>query len=111
MAIFKLLDTAPFVRSYKVLDFKAWSTGRYIKIEIALHNGTFLHVREYNDEKERNYSFHWQDEKGKLIVRWDNSPHHGHLSTFPHHRHTGERVEESADVSLEDVLKYLDRRL
>jgi len=33
-------------------------------------NGTMLFVREYADNIERNYSFHWQDTDNKLIVLW-----------------------------------------
>ena len=55
MEIFRLLDDTPIVKSYTVLDFKAWNTGYYIKIEIILRNGTFLYAREYSDVEERNY--------------------------------------------------------
>ncbi len=32
---------------------------------------------------------------------WDNRPHHPEISTFPHHRHIGDRVEklENPDLS------------
>ena len=35
------------------------------------------------------YSFHWQDEAGQLLKRWDNAAHHPELSTHPHHVHDG----------------------
>ena len=35
------------------------------------------------------YSFHWQREEGS--VRFDNSPHHQDLETFPDHMHNGEK--------------------
>ena len=111
MEIFRLLDDTPIVKSYTVLDFKAWNTGYYIKIEIILRNGTFLYAREYSDVEERNYSFHWQDDQGVLLIRWDDAPHHKNLNTYPHHRHRGNVIEASTDISLEDVLRYIEKSL
>lgn len=104
MEIFRLLDYSPVVHTYEVLDFKIWNTGSYIKMEIVLKNNTFFYIREYNDDKERNYSFHWQDTKGVLIVRWDNAPHHKTLDTFFHHKHVTDKIEESTEITLEEVL-------
>jgi hypothetical protein len=109
--IFNSLDTATFISSYKITDFKSWETGSYVKIEIELCDGTTLNTREYNDEKERNYSFHWQDIEGNLIMRWDNAPHHKWLKTYPHHRHNGTDIEESMEISLEEILKYIEKQL
>ncbi|CAN2041405.1 conserved hypothetical protein [Candidatus Magnetomoraceae bacterium gMMP-15] len=36
------------------------------------------------------YKYHWQDEKKRLIKRWDNAPHFPKLSGFPHHLHIAE---------------------
>ena len=41
----------------------------------------------------------------QTVFRYDNSPHHLHLSTFPHHKHdASSRILESDEVALEDVL-------
>jgi len=37
-------------------------------------------------------------------MRWDNAPHHSHISTYPHHKHTPDGIFESTELSLEDVL-------
>jgi hypothetical protein len=76
-------------------------------MQITLINDSVLHVREYNDEFERNYSFHWQDSKGGFLLRWDNAPHHKNLKTFPNHMHKKNLVEESDVITLKDVLKYI----
>jgi hypothetical protein len=83
MEVFSLLDSSPIVLTYKIIDFKFWETGSYVKIQIVLIDNSVLHVREYNDEFERNYSFHWQDSLGAFLLRWDNAPHHKNLKTFP----------------------------
>lgn len=35
------------------------------------------------------YSYHWADTEGRLIRRWDNTPHFPNLPGFPHHVHNG----------------------
>ena len=111
MDIFKSLELSAAVSSFEVFDFKAWETGLYVKLMVLIKNGTFLYVREYHDERERHYSFHWQDHQGKLILRWDNAPHHKDLKTFPHHRHNKEKVEESNTITLSDVLKCIENAI
>jgi len=34
-------------------------------------------------------SYHWAGSNGQLIKRWDNTPHHPDLMSFPHHVHDG----------------------
>lgn len=57
------------------------------------------------------YSFHWQRE-GK-IIRFDNSPHHRNLETFPDHMHKGENVSETVlnseaiEEKLIETLKFI----
>ena len=111
MDIFKSLETSATVSHFEVLDFKVWETGIYVKLMVLIKDGSFLHVREYNDERERHYSFHWQDPQGKLLLRWDNAPHHKELKTFPHHRHNKEQIEESTDITLSDVLKCIENAI
>ncbi|MCF8090676.1 MAG: DUF6516 family protein [Desulfotignum sp.] len=107
MEVFSLLDSSPIVLTYKIIDFKFWETGSYVRMQIVLIDNSVLHVREYNDEFERNYSFHWQDSQGAFLLRWDNAPHHNHLKTFPNHMHKNDLIEESDVISIKEVLKYI----
>ncbi|MCK4491669.1 MAG: hypothetical protein KAU03_03540 [Candidatus Altiarchaeales archaeon] len=50
------------------------------------------------------YKYHWQDKEGNLIARWDNVPHHPEVSSFPHHRHVKDKVQESKEMGLGEVL-------
>jgi len=48
-------------------------------------------VRSINEPSysyDYNYSYHWQNKNGKMIIRWDNDPHHKNLKTYPHHKHS-----------------------
>ncbi len=96
--------------SYEILDFKQGEDFYYLKVKAMLVDKSELHIREYVTEAGYLYSYHWQDANGTLIIRWDNSPHHHQIRTFPHHKHTPE-LEESYEVDFEDVLKIIERRL
>ena len=108
MEIFNSLKQSSIVQKFEVLDYKRWRSGRYISLKIMLKGKSLLFAREYLDENERNYSFHWQDKNNKLIVRWDNARHHKDIRTYPHHKHTGETVTESFEISLGEVLAYIE---
>jgi len=54
------------------------------------------------------YKFHYQYKIANLIFRYDNSPHHPHLSTFPVHKHIGDAIVEADRPDLNDVLAEID---
>ncbi len=54
------------------------------------------------------YKFHYQQADGTLIFRYDNSPHHPSLATFPSHKHVGSTVIEAQAPDLTDVLCEID---
>ena len=109
MEILKLLENSDNIDSYTILDFRKWKDGFYYKLKISFKNSSQLYVKEYIDKTIKNYSYHWQDQKGKLIIRWDNSLHHQYLKTHPHHKHIGNKAYESYEISLEDVLAIIER--
>ncbi len=111
MEITKYLENSEIVKSYKILNLKTFEIGFYIKIAIELINENKLFFKEYVDEKERNYSYHWQDNQKKLIKRWDNAPHHKHIKTYPHHYHYKNNVFESYDISIKDILMYIEKNI
>jgi hypothetical protein len=90
--ILKSLETSPVVERHHVLDFRRFEDGWYYKIEVALVDGSVLHAREYAGEDARRYSYHWQDARDNLLIRWDNAPHHEQVSTYPHHKHVAGTV-------------------
>lgn len=109
MEILKWLENSPAVKKYTIQEYKTFPDGFYIKIKIILINETELFTREYSDLNERNYSYHWQDKKGNLIIRWDNAPHHPELFNAPHHKHFSEKMEPSEEVTLLDILKIIQK--
>ena len=112
MEILRLLDASPVVQDYEVLDFKTFGDGWYYKVEVEFEDDSVLHAREYVDEEDRTYSYHWQDESDRLRIRWDNAPHHGHIPTHPHHKRTSDDViRPSEEISLAEVLDSIEARL
>ncbi len=64
------------------------------RYRIHLANGTLLEMTERVIVESgkcvvTKYRHHWQDESSVLKKRWDNSPHHPQLDSFPHHVHDG----------------------
>jgi len=98
------------VKSYELLDFKQGEYFYFLKLKAILIDNSELHIKEYISEKDYLYSYHWQDEKGSLRIRWDNSPHHKHIKTFPHHKHMP-KIGESNELSLEAVLRVIEEKL
>jgi len=108
----ELLDESPAVKSYEILDYKEGNSFYFLKIKAELVDGSVLYIREFVSENEYNHSFQWQKDE-KLIIRWDNAPHHKYVETFPHHKHVGSKdnVQLSEEISLEDVLMVIEKKL
>ena len=51
------------------------------------------------------YRYNYVDSEGNLVFRYDNTPHHRDVPTFPHHKHVGEgRILPSSAPFLEEVI-------
>ncbi len=109
-SILELLRTSCLIQEYQIITLLKGENFFFIKEEALIKDGSTLHLRVFLSKDEYKYSFHWQDKKGNLIARWDNSPHH-RVKTFPHHVHREGKVEESYCITLEDVLKEIGNSL
>mgnify|MGYP000047011166 FL=1 len=43
--------------------------------------------------------------KNKPLLRYDNSPHYPHISTYPHHKHVKETINPLQKPSIEEFMK------
>jgi hypothetical protein len=77
-----------------------------LKARAELVNGWSLHYWEHGDSRIRRYSFQVLLGR-KMIVRWDNAPHHPEVQSFPHHQHVGRAIEASKEMTVELVLAEL----
>jgi hypothetical protein len=55
------------------------------------------------------YAYHYQNESGELIFRYDNAPHYPEIFTCPHHKHVGSAIEPSQIPDLSDVLREIEQ--
>lgn len=82
---------SPAISKYQILRREVTPTDGIIRIKADLSDASqgefFEYVVEANKQIEiRKYSFHWQDQNGRLLKRWDNAPHHREYSSH-HHLH------------------------
>ena len=111
MEIFEFLENSKIIHSFELIDFKRWEDGQYLNIKIEFIDQSLLFVKEFYDRLSRNYSYHWQDKNNQLIIRWDNAPHYPEHVSFPHHKHVAGKLTESEEISLDDVLKVIEKEL
>jgi len=111
MDMLRYLENSRIVKYFNIIDFRRWDKGQYLNIKIEFIDKSVLFVKEYQDEMERNYSFHWQDENNKLKIRWDNSPHYPEQISFPHHKHLPDRLAESREITLKEVLGVIEKEI
>ena len=94
-----------------VREFCSMESG-YIRFVLKLIDDSELHVFEHVDSNlhKAHYSYHWQDKKKTMILRWDDAPHHPEIKTFPYHLHDEESVTESGEVTFAEMLRRIEGR-
>ncbi|VVB85192.1 Uncharacterised protein [uncultured archaeon] len=107
------LTVSPIVKDIDILDEFITSVSGFLDCRVLMIDGSELYVSEYftvheNKIKRDKYSYHLQ-KNDELIIRWDNAPHHRELSTFPFHVHEKDGVQESKDMTVDDVLEELSK--
>jgi hypothetical protein len=76
-------------------------------VRAELVNGWFLQYWEHGTSEIRRYSFH-ASIGGRMVVRWDNAPHHPEIESFPYHKHVGRTIEASKEMTVTLVLSELE---
>lgn len=101
-------EFSDIIASYSIIEYKKYGAASSLVAKIQFKDGSSLSIRDYLFlNGKRKYSYHWQNAEGKLISRWDSSPHHQKISTFPHHKHLPDGVVDSKEISFKDVLKSI----
>ena len=109
-----LIVAHPFVSQLAIVREEAQEALGLFRARLILQDRSLLELFEHFETGEEvvevtKYSYHWQDETGRLRRRWDNAPHYPELSTSPHHVHVGpgDRVQPHAQLSLQEVLDFI----
>ena len=110
-----LLTISPIVEYFKVIKRRETESDGYLRVRAVITDESLLEISMYwqlaeNAVRLLGYRFHWQNEKSKLVRRWDNAKHHPKIKTFPFHMHVGEdeNVKESICMNLSEVLRILE---
>lgn len=92
----------------------------FIEGRLRFWDGSLLNFSEELFERgvmvaKQDYVYHYQTADDNLIFRYDNSPHHPDVATFPNHKHVGglsaEHIEPAWTPSLHDVLRGIEALL
>jgi len=98
-------DIVEAIETLEVLERESVSK---LKAKLRLFDGSILWVREvWIKGIMVAYSYYWLRPDETVIIGWDNAPHHESVRTFPHHKHIGERIEESQERKMEEVLSFI----
>lgn len=84
------------------------------KLKVIFSNGNTLRIEEhYSQDMLGRYAYYLLDPQSRLIVGWDNAPHHTSLPNFPHHKHVEQqdKRQPSYETTLEDVLVVIQQKL
>jgi len=46
-----------------------------------------------------------------MILRWDNAPYHPNIITYPHHKHKESGVSPSHEITLEEVITFIENEI
>jgi hypothetical protein len=113
------LVASPIVAEYRLVRSWANTDDGYIRVRATLSNGDFLEAAEYFVIQEEqivvvDYRHQWMDATRTVLRRrWDNTPHHPELDSFPHHCHVGDEshVVPGEPVGLIQVLALIEAEI
>jgi hypothetical protein len=103
------ISSCGVVAAYEITEDARTLHEGFFKARLEFTDGSVLSFREYvNTQTEppirHSYSYHYY-KHDKIVFRYDNTPHHPNISSFPHHKHLpNNRVVPSEPPSLQSVL-------
>jgi hypothetical protein len=114
-AVTDRLLTDRLIAGFHIVRERRIASDGYLRVRLTLVNGGRLEFSEYvrlsgdGEIEVVTYSYHWADQDGVLVKRWDNTPHHPQLAGFPHHVHVGpeETVAPGRPMNLFAVLEEI----
>lgn len=96
------------IEAIEELEIVERETVSKIRAKLRLFDGSMLWAREvWIKGTIEAYSYYWLRPDETVIMGWDNAPHHQSVKTFPHHKHIGDRVEESQEREMTQILKFI----
>ena len=84
----------------------------YLKGQITIIDSSTLEISIFINESSKKlsidkYRFHYMNDSGQMVFRYDNSPHHPEIDSYPHHKHTPGKIRPSKIPSIQDILNEI----
>jgi hypothetical protein len=81
----------------------------YIKLKLIFIDLSSLEFSLYAIEKGKKilcdkYRYQYMDSNNAPVFRYDNAPHHKEITSFPMHKHLGDKVVESDMPDIKELL-------
>ncbi|MDI6689136.1 MAG: DUF6516 family protein [Actinomycetota bacterium] len=103
----KVLEDSEVVSSWNKVKDKKLSELLMFEFKADIRDGSELRIKEIWQGDERlRYGYFWI-KGGRVLMGWNNSPHHPKLITYPFHAHRGGKVIEWGEVDVQGVIKCI----
>lgn len=109
MTLQEVIAACPYIKNVEIsLDERSEYIG-FIRGKIIFTDDSIMYFKEFVDvetkAKRYKYAYHYE-RSSHLIFRYDNvrNPKASKLTTFPDHKHVGDRLEPSRAPTLKQVL-------
>ena len=84
----------------------------YLKGHLIIIDSSILEIAIFATESRNTlsidkYRFHYMDNTGQMLFRYDNAPHHSEIDSHPHHKHTLDKIIPTTMPSLTDILNEI----
>jgi hypothetical protein len=84
----------------------------YLKGRLVIIDLSILEIAIFATESNKilsieKFRFHYMDRAGRMMFRYDNAPHHSEVASYPHHKHTPDKILPARMPSLKDVLNEI----
>src|SRR3990172_513765 len=109
----KAVGSSPIVLSSHIeKHFGPSGETLYLRGNLRFIDSSVLEVALFTSESAHGlaidkYRFQYMSKDGRMIFRFDNAPHHPGMDSFPHHKHTLDRVISSSLPSISDLLNEI----
>ena len=106
----QVLEDKLFVRQIEYLKEEIKRSIFKRESKIILNDFSVLFIKEiWKEEQLHKYSYYWFTANNKLIIGWDNAPHHSNIESYPHHKHREDAIESSNETDFPQVIEYINR--
>lgn len=84
----------------------------YLKGHLLIIDSSIFEIAIFATESRKTlsikkYRLHYMNSNGQMLFRYDNAPHHPEIDSYPHHKHTPDKIVPSTMPSIKDILNEI----